>query len=217
MAPLENLCVVDHPILRDALTLLRDRKTESASFRRKLHEVTRLLTYEATRDLETCTVEIETPLAKTEAETVSEKPVVVSIMRAGNAMLDAVLAVMPFATAGHIGIYRDKFINNTVEYYLKLPDDAKGRRVYLVDPLLGTGDTAVACIDRLKQYEVGAITFICVLCSKPGLEKLFHFHPDVKVYTVAIEPEIDERGYLVPGLGDVGDRLYNVVSPSDAA
>jgi uracil phosphoribosyltransferase len=202
---LENLCVVDHPILRDALTVLRDRKTESAAFRRKLHEITRLLTYEATRDL-------ATRMAKTTSETVSEKPMVVSIMRAGNAMLDAVLAVMPFATAGHIGIYRDKFINNTVEYYLKLPDDAKSRRVYLVDPLLGTGDTAVACIDRLKQYEVGVITFICVLCSKPGLEKLFHFHPDVKVYTVAIEPEINELGYLVPGLGDVGDRLYNVVT-----
>jgi uracil phosphoribosyltransferase len=209
---MKNLILVDHPILRHSLTILRDRKTDSAAFRRHLHEITRLVAYEASRDLATGAVEIETPLAKTKSETVSETPIVVSIMRAGNAMLDAVLSVMPFAAAGHIGIYRDKFINNTVEYYLKLPEDARGRRVYLVDPLLGTGDTAVACIDRLKQYEVGAITFICVLCSKPGLEKLFHFHPDVKVYTVAIEPEINELGYLVPGLGDVGDRLYNVVT-----
>jgi uracil phosphoribosyltransferase len=126
-------------------------------------------------------------------------------------MLDGVLSVMPFAAAGHIGIYRDKFINNTVEYYLKLPEDAKGRRVFLVDPLLGTGDTAVACIDRLNQYEVGAITFICVLCSQPGLEKLFHFHPDVKVYTLAVEPELNEAGFLVPGLGDVGARLYKTI------
>lgn len=191
---------------------MRDKKTESSTFRRKLHEITRLVTYEASRDLVTGTVEIETPLAKMKSDMVSETPIVVSIMRAGNSMLDGVLSVMPFAAAGHIGIYRDKFINNTVEYYLKLPEDAKGRRVYLVDPLLGTGDTAVACIDRLNQYEVGPITFICVLCSKPGLEKLFHFHPDVKVFTLAIEPEMNEHGYLIPGLGDVGDRLYNVVT-----
>ena len=136
-------------------------------------------------------IEIETPLARMKSDRVSETPIVVSIMRAGNGMLDGVLSVMPFAAAGHIGIYRDKFINNTVEYYLKLPEDANGRRVYLVDPLLGTGDTAVACIDRLKHYEVGPITFICVLCSKPGLEKLFHFHADVKVYALAIEPEMN--------------------------
>lgn len=208
---MKNLILVDHPILRHSLTILRDRKTDSAAFRRHIHEITRLVAYEASRDLATGTVEIETPLAKTKSETVSETPIVVSIMRAGNAMLDAVLSVMPFAAAGHIGIYRDKFINNTVEYYLKLPEDAKGRRVYLVDPLLGTGDTAVACIDRLNTYEVGPITFICVLCSQRGLEKLFHFHPDVRVYALAVEPELDERGYLIPGLGDVGARLYKTL------
>ena len=209
--PMNNLTVIDHPILRHSLTILRDRKTDSASFRRHLHEITRLLTYEASRDLATGMIEIETPLAKMKSETVSETPIVVSIMRAGNGMLDGVLSVMPFAAAGHIGIYRDKFINNTVEYYLKLPEDAKGRRVFLVDPLLGTGDTAVACIDRLNQYEAGPITFICVLCSQPGLEKLFHFHPDLKVYTLAVEPELNEAGYLVPGLGDVGARLYKTL------
>src|SRR5687767_3210002 len=171
--PMKNLTRVDHPILRHALTILRDRKTDAASFRRHLHEITRLLAYEASRDLATGTIEIETPLAKMKSETVSETPIVVSIMRAGNGMLDGVLSVMPFAAAGHIGIYRDKFINNTVEYYLKLPEEAEGRRVFLVDPLLGTGDTAVACIDRLHQYAVGPIKLICVLCSKPGLEKLF--------------------------------------------
>lgn len=208
---MNNLILVDHPILRHSLTVLRDRKTDSAAFRRHLHEITRLVAYEASRDLATGTVEIETPLAKTRSETVSETPIVVSIMRAGNAMLDAVLSVMPFAAAGHIGIYRDKFINNTVEYYLKLPEDAKGRRIYLVDPLLGTGDTVVACVDRLNTYEVGPITFICVLCSKPGLEKLFHFHPNVTVYALAVEPELNEAGYLIPGLGDVGARLYKTL------
>jgi uracil phosphoribosyltransferase len=205
---MKNLTIVDHPILRHSLTILRDKHTESSDFRRKLEEITRLITYEATRDLLTATVEIETPLARMQSEKVTETPVVVSIMRAGNGMLEGMLSVMPFAAAGHIGIYRDKFINNTVEYYLKLPEDAKGRRVYLVDPLLATGDTVVACIDRLNQYEVGQISVICVLCSKPGLEKVFHFHPDVKIYAVAIEPEMDERGYLIPGLGDAGSRLY---------
>lgn len=208
---MKNLILVDHPILRHSLSILRDRKTDSAAFRRHIHEITRLIAYEASRDLATGTVEIETPLAKTTSQRVSETPIVVSIMRAGNAMLDAVLSVMPFAAAGHIGIYRDKFINNTVEYYLKLPEDAKGRRIYLVDPVLGTGDTAVACIDRLNTYEVGPIVFICVLCSTPGLEKLFHFHPDVKVYALAVEPELNEAGYLVPGLGDVGARLYKTL------
>src|SRR6185503_10504526 len=181
---MKNLTLVDHPILRHSLTVLRDRNTESAAFRRHIHEITRLVAYEASRGLATSTVEIETPLAKTTSETVSETPIVVSIMRAGNAMLDAVLSVMPFAAAGHIGIYRDKFINNTVEYYLKLPDDANGRRIYLVDPLLGTGDTAIACIDRLKTYGVGQITFTCVLCSNVGVGRLLHFHPDIDVYTL---------------------------------
>jgi uracil phosphoribosyltransferase len=204
----KNLVLLDHPILRHMLTALRDRKTEPSNFRRSLREMAALVAYEASRDLATGHAEIETPLAMASSSVVVESPIVVSIMRAGNGMLDGVLSVMPFAAAGHIGIYRDKFINNTVEYYLKLPEDAKGRRVYVVDPLLATGDTAVACIDRLAQYEVGAISFLCVLCSRSGLEKLFQFHPDVKVYTLAIEPEMNDLGYLVPGLGDVGDRLY---------
>ena len=208
---MKNVRLIGHPILQHSLAILRDRRTDSAEFRRQLHEITRLLAYEASRDLATCTIEIETPLARTEAQIVSETPIVVSIMRAGNAMLDAMLSIMPFAAAGHIGIYRDKFINNTVEYYLKLPEDANGRRIYLVDPLLGTGDTVIACIDRLKTYEVGRITFVCVLCSNVGLERLFHFHPDVDVYTLAIEPQLNEHGYLIPGLGDVGARLYKTL------
>ena len=208
---MKNVRLIDHPIAHHALAVLRDRRTDSADFRRHLHEITRLLAYEASRDLSTCAVEIETPLARTQAQIVSETPIVVSIMRAGNAMLDAMLSVMPFAAAGHIGIYRDKFINNTVEYYLKLPEDVNGRRIYLVDPLLGTGDTAIACIDRLKTYGVGQITFTCVLCSNVGVGRLLHFHPDVDVYTLAIEPELNENGYLIPGLGDVGARLYKTL------
>lgn len=205
---MKNLILVDHPIIRHTLTRLRDKETTPSTFRRKLHEISRLIAYEATRDLPVTTSEIETPMAKMKSDRITDQPVIVSIMRAGNGMLDGLLAMMPFAAAGHIGIYRDKFIKNTVEYYFKVPENIKGRRIFLADPLLATGDTAVACVDRLKQYEVGPITMLCVLCSKEGLTKLQHFHPDVKVYAVSVEPEMNERGYLIPGLGDAGDRLY---------
>lgn len=205
---MKNLILVDHPIVRHSLTQLRDKNTESPAFRRRLNEIARLIAYEASRDLTTRPVEIETPLAKMKGENIANNPVIVSIMRAGNGMLDGLLSMMPFAAAGHIGIYRDKFIHNTVEYYLKLPNDIKGKQIFLADPLLATGDTAVACVDRLKQFEVGPITLLCVLVSKRGLELLNHFHPDVKVYAVSVEPEMNESGYLIPGLGDAGDRIY---------
>jgi uracil phosphoribosyltransferase len=205
---MNNLTLVDHPIIRHSLAKLRDKNTDCATFRRELNEIARLIAYEATRDLHTETVETETPMGKTKTEKIRNWPVIVSIMRAGNGMLDGLLSMMPFAAAGHIGIYRDKFINNTVEYYLKMPSDIQGKQVFLADPLLATGDTVVACVDRIKQFDVGSISLICVLCSKTGLEKLAYFHPDVKVYAVAVEPEVNPMGYLVPGLGDAGDRLY---------
>lgn len=206
---MKNLVLVDHPIIRHSLVKLRDKNTDSSGFRRKLHEISRWIGYEATRNLKTSPVEIETPMAKMTAEKIIDTPVIVSIMRAGNGMLDGLLGAMPFASAGHIGIYRDKFINNTVEYYFKLPSDIQGKNVFLADPLLATGDTIVASVDRLKQAGAGSITVLCVLCSREGLEKLEHFHPDVKVYAVAVEPEMNEIGYLIPGLGDAGDRMYN--------
>lgn len=208
---MKNLIIVDHPIIRHSLTRMRDKNTESSAFRRKLYEISRLIAFEATRDLKTDMVAIETPLAKMKSEKIMDWPVIVSIMRAGNGMLDGLLAMMPFAAAGHIGIYRDKFIKNTVEYYFKLPGNVKGKRIFLADPLLATGDTAIACVDRLKQFDVGPITMLCVLCSKQGVEKLHKYHPDVKVYAVSVEPEMNEMGYLIPGLGDAGDRLYKTL------
>lgn len=208
---MKNLTLVDHPIIRHSLLRLRDKNTESSAFRRKLHEISRWIAFEATRNLKTTSIEIETPLAKTKGDKITDAPVIVAIMRAGNGMLDGLLGAMPFASAGHIGIYRDKFINNTVEYYLKLPSDIKGKQVFLADPLLATGDTVVASVDRLKQAGAGPITVLCVLCSQEGLEKLEYFHPDVKVYAVAVEPEMNEQGYLVPGLGDAGDRIYKTL------
>lgn len=208
---MKNLVLVDHPIVRHTLTKLRDKNSDCATFRRAMNEISRLIAYEATRDLKTDLIGIETPLAKMKSEKVLDWPVVVSIMRAGNGMLDGLLEMMPFAAAGHIGIYRDKFINNTVEYYFKMPSDVKGKHMFLADPLLATGDTVVACVDRLKQFDVGPIAILCILCSKHGLEKLFHFHPDVMVYAVSVEPEMNEQGYLIPGLGDAGDRIYKTL------
>ncbi|MNT21324.1 Uracil phosphoribosyltransferase [compost metagenome] len=153
-------------------------------------------------------VAIETPIAKTEAQRIAQPPVVVSIMRAGNGMLDGALSMIPFASTGFIGIYRDKFIHNTVEYYFKMPQDVKGRAVLLCDPLIATADTMIAALDRLKQYEVGDITVVSILASETGLARVHEHHPDVKIYTVNIEKEMNSMGYLVPGLGDAGDRLF---------
>lgn len=201
--------VIDHPLLKHKLGILRDRNTRSQEFRDIVREMSKMLAYEAMRTwphLETVTV--ETPIAQARVERISRSPVAVAILRAGNGMLDAVLDMIPIASAGFIGIYRDKFIHNTVEYYFKLPQDIKGRDVLLCDPLIATADTMIAAIDRLKSYEVGKIRILSILCSQIAVERLHHFHPDAEIYAVNIETEVNESGYLVPGLGDAGDRLY---------
>jgi uracil phosphoribosyltransferase len=203
--------VVDHPVIRHKLAVLRDQRTSSMSFRNIIQEISQLLAYEATRDLQTVPVTIETPLERATGEHIAEHPVVVSVMRAGMGMLDGMLKILPFATVGHIGIYRDRFIQSTVEYYLRLPKDVKGKRVLLLDPLLATGDTACAALTRLKQFEVGPIRYLCFLSSPEGLARMNREHPDVEIYTLSVERGLDERGYLLPGVGDAGDRLYDTV------
>lgn len=205
---MKNFHLIEHPILKHKLGFLRDKETRSSEFRSIIKEMSRLIAYEATREIPTKGTTVETPMATANVERIEEKPIIVSIMRAGNGMLDGLLSMLPFASAGHIGIYRDKFIKNTVEYYFKLPDDCKGRPVLLADPLLATADTAIACVDRLKQYEVGPIKMLCFLVSSEGLERLHHFHPDVEVYAVSKEEGLTKDGYLLPGLGDAGGRLY---------
>ncbi len=201
--------VIDHPLFKHKLGYLRDKNTNSVEFRRLVAEISTLLAYETMRDWkDLADVKIETPIAPTTIQRITNAPVVVSIMRAGNGMLDSVLTVIPFASAGFIGIYRDKFIHNTVEYYFKMPEDIKGRMAILCDPLISTADTMIAAIDRLKSYEVEKIKIMCILISDFGLKKIHHFHPDVEIYTLNIEQEINELGYLVPGLGDAGDRLF---------
>lgn len=201
--------VVSHPLLKHKLGYLRDKSTYSHEFRELVKEISKILIYEAMKDWKHLeTINIETPITKATAERIVNPPIVVSIMRAGNGMLDAALSMIPFASTGFIGIYRDKFIHNTVEYYFKMPQDIKGKEVLLCDPLIATADTIVAAIDRLKNYGVGRIKVISILTSQSGLEKVRHFHPDVEVYTIHIESEVNEQGYLVPGLGDAGDHLF---------
>lgn len=204
-----NLTVIDHPLARHKLGYLRDKQTDSLGFRELVKEVSRILAYEAMRDWDRMeTHEIETPIAKARVARIAQPPVVVSIMRAGNGMLDAVLSMIPFAAAGFIGIYRDKFIHNTVEYYFKMPAEIRGRTAILCDPIIATGDTAIAAIERLKSYEIGKIQILSLLISRHAVDRLAQEHPDVEVLTLEVEHEMNETGYLVPGLGDSGDRLY---------
>lgn len=207
---MENLYTkIEHPVITHKLSLLRDENTDSFQFRGLMNEIGRFMAYEATRDLAQEDMSVTTPMAKTTCKKIVTYPTIVSILRAGNGMLDGALDALPYSSAGHIGIYRDKFIKNTVEYYFKLPDSAKGNNLLLIDPLLATGDTAIACIDRLKKYNVGKIKMISILVSQVGLEKVKHFHPDVEIFALSKEEGLNDEGYLMPGLGDAGDRLYH--------
>ena len=204
-----RVVILDHPLLKHKLGYLRDKNTNSNEFRDLVKEISRILAYEVMRDWKAMfTFEVETPIAKARVERIQNPPVVVSIMRAGNGMLDAILSMIPFAAAGFIGIYRDKFINETVEYYFKMPADIKGRTALLCDPLVATADTMIAAIERLKSYEVPTIKILTILISQSALERIHHFHPEVEILTLGVESEITEAGYLSPGLGDAGDRLY---------
>jgi uracil phosphoribosyltransferase len=206
---LNNLTVLEHPLLKHKLGYLRDKATSSSEFRELTKEISRILAYEAMRDWKDVKrVEVETPIAKTKVDRITSAPVIVSIMRAGNGMLDAVLSMIPFASTGFIGIYRDKFIHSTVEYYFKMPAEIEGRQAILCDPLVATADTAIAAIERLKSYEVGEITILTILISRQAVARLNELHPDVRIFTLNVEQEMNELGYLVPGLGDAGDRLY---------
>jgi uracil phosphoribosyltransferase len=205
----ENFREIKHPIVQHKLSTLRNKDTDAIGFRGIMNELGALLAYEYSRDIEVEEFEFETPMQKTTGFRPKNFPIIVSIMRAGNGLVDGVLQTLPYSPVGHIGIYRDKFIDNTVEYYFKLPQDYKGRDILLLDPMLATGDTAIASIDRLKQYEVGKITMLSVLASPHGVERMNHFHPDVDLICVSKEEGLNDKGYILPGMGDAGDRLYN--------
>ena len=203
--------IVDHPMIRHKLGIMRNKNTQSIEFRNVLSEISYFLAYECTRNLTLRSMEIETPLEKTTVEHIDHEIVTISILRAGEGMLDGFIRALPFARIGHIGIYRDKKMNNTIEYYFKLPPNVKGKEIFLIDPLLATGDTALAALDRLKEYEVGPIHFVSILAAPIGIEKIQEAHPDVQIVTAAVERELDGDGYLRPGVGDAGDCLFGTI------
>lgn len=205
----DNLVIVDHPLVLHKLTLMRDKHTPSAVFRQLLREISLLLAYEVARDLPMTTQTIETPLAEMEAPLLKgKKLVVVSILRAGNGLLEGMLDLMPSARVGHIGIYRDPVTLKPIEYYLKLPEDISERRVIVVDPMLATGNSVSAAIDRIKEKGAKDIKFVCLLAAPEGIRQVAANHPDVPVFTAAVDQKLNGHGYIVPGLGDAGDRMF---------
>ncbi|MGQ4274481.1 uracil phosphoribosyltransferase [Terrihabitans sp. B22-R8] len=204
-----NVVLVDHPLVQHKLTLMRKRDQPTTDFRRLVSEVALLLAYEVTRDLPLETVEIETPLEHMTAPILAGKKLCfVSILRAGNGILDGMLDLVPSARVGHIGLYRDPETLVPVEYYLKLPDDLGERLAVVVDPMLATGHSAAAAIDRLKQAGATQIRFVCLLAAPEGVEVLSKHHPDVQIFTASVDRQLDSHGYIRPGLGDAGDRLF---------
>lgn len=202
--------VVDHPLVQHKLTHLRREDTESAVFRALVREMSMLLAYEVTRELPLTAVPIHTPLAPMHAPVLAgKKPVLVSIMRAGYGMLDGMLALMPFAGVGHIGLYRDPQTHAAVEYYFKVPADIAERQVLVVDPMLATGNSAVAALHRLRHAGVQALRFVCLVAAPQGIAQVQHAHPEVAIYTAAIDACLDAHDYILPGLGDAGDRIFD--------
>ena len=204
-----NLVVVDHPLVVHKLSLMRDKTTPSAVFRQLLKEISLLLGYEVLRDLPIEKREIETPLGPMEAPFIKGKKLVfVPILRAGIGFLDGLLDLVPSARVGHIGLYRDPETLTAIEYYLKVPEDIGSRLAVLVDPMLATGNSAAAAVSRLKEQGAVEIKFVCLLAAPEGIKALTEAHPELAIYTAAIDTHLNEHGYIVPGLGDAGDRMY---------
>jgi uracil phosphoribosyltransferase len=205
----DNVTLVDHPLVQHKLALMRRKETRTAEFRQLLREIALLLGYEVTRDLPLTNVDIETPLTKMTAPRLEgKKMVLISILRAGNGLLEGMLDLIPSARVGHIGLYRDPETLVAVEYYFKVARDLSDRLVIVVDPMLATGNSAVAAVTRLKEEGANNIKFVCLLAAPEGIQAFSEAHPDVHIFTAAIDERLNDHGYIVPGLGDAGDRLY---------
>ncbi|MDP8984432.1 MAG: uracil phosphoribosyltransferase [Pseudomonadota bacterium] len=206
---MENVITVDHPLVQHKLALMRDKTTSTKGFRQLTREIATLLCYEVTRDLSLDLVRIETPLMPMQAHMLSGKKLVFApILRAGMGLLEGMLDLVPSARVSHIGLYRDPESLIAVEYYFKAPTDLPERLVIVMDPMLATGNTAVAAIDRLKEHGANELRFVCLLATPVGLANVRSHHPDVRIWTAAIDERLNEHGYILPGLGDAGDRLY---------
>ncbi|HEY5852873.1 MAG TPA: uracil phosphoribosyltransferase [Aldersonia sp.] len=201
--------VIDHPLVQHKLTLMRRKETSTNNFRRLLNEISTLMAYEVLRDIPTHEIEIDTPLETTTGRVIDGKKLVfVSILRAGTGVVDGMLAVVPGARVGHIGLYRDPKTLVAVEYYFKMPGDLHERDIVVVDPMLATGNSAVAAVERLQEHSPKSIRFVCLLACPEGIAAMQTAHPEVPIYTAAVDRQLDEHGYIVPGLGDAGDRIF---------
>lgn len=205
----DSVYVIDHPLIQHKLTLMRQRDTGTAPFRQLLQEISMLMAYEVTRDMPVTMHPIHTPLAEMQAPVLDgKKIVIISILRAGNAILDGMLRILPSARVGHIGLYRDPKTLVAVEYYFKVPNEMYDRDVIVVDPMLATGNSAIAAIERIKETGPRSIKFVCLLTAPEGLASFHGSHPDVPVYTAAVDQRLNDKGYILPGLGDAGDRMF---------
>ena len=205
----EHLTVVNHPLVQHKLTIMRDKETSTAGFRRLLKEISLLLAYEVTRELEMTTTRIETPLEPMDAPTLDGKKLaLISILRAGNGLLDGILELIPAARVGFVGLYRDPETLQPVQYYCKLPDHLDERICIVVDPMLATGNSSAAAVDLLKKAGARNIRFLCLLAAPEGVARMKEAHPDVPIVTAALDSRLNDHGYIVPGLGDAGDRMF---------
>jgi uracil phosphoribosyltransferase len=201
--------LITHPLVQHKLTLMREHDRSTSSFRRLLHEIGLLMAYEVTREMPTQLIEIETPLERMQSPVIDgKKTVFVVVMRAGDGLLDGMLEVVPGARVGHVGLYRDPKTLEAVEYYFKMPGEMHERDAIVLDPMLATGNSAAAAVERLKETQPRSIRFVCLLAAPEGLARFHAAHPDVPVYTAAIDRELNDHGYIVPGLGDAGDRIF---------
>ena len=206
---MKNVTVVDHPLVQHKLSLMRRKDTPTAQFRQLIREISMLLGYEITRDLPVTRERIETPIEAMDAPMLTGKKLVfISVLRAGNGLLEGMLDLIPSARVGHVGLYRDPETLVAVEYYFKVPEDLEERKVIVVDPMLATANSSIAAVQRIKEAGALDIKFVCLLAAPEGIEKFKEAHPDVPIITAAIDDHLNDHGYIVPGLGDAGDRLY---------
>ena len=205
----EHLTIIDHPLVQHKLTLMRKKETPSSSFRQLLWEISMLLAYEVTRDLPLQKISVETPLCRTHSPLLSGKKLaLVSILRAGNGLLDGILELIPAARVGFVGLYRDEETLEPVEYYCKIPDQLEDRLVIAVDPMLATGNSSVAAITRLKDAGARELRLLSLLAAPEGVARMKEIHPDVRIFSAALDERLNEKGYIIPGLGDAGDRIF---------
>lgn len=207
----EKLHVMDHPLIQHKISMLRDKNTSVKDFRELAYEIALLMGYEATRDLPLVDYPVETPICKTTGKVIDKQVAIVPILRAGLGMVDAIMSILPAAKIGHIGLYRDHETHEPVEYYCKLPKDVDARQVIVTDPMLATGGSAAAAIDFIKQRGAKRIKLMCIIAAPEGVQAVAKAHPDVEIYVGALDEKLNENKYIVPGLGDAGDRLFGTL------